>query len=240
MKSILLPGALLAASLTLGGCTMLDGFGGLSAGYGDDGYYDGYDPYYDGYDRSSHYGWYDSYYYPGTGYYVYDRGGARHRWSDRQRSYWEQRRGRNEARENWSGYRRDGVRDGQRGRDGNDQWNREGDRDGRGRDWRPERRGDIAPGVAEGARVLGARPGDVRDAVRGTPRPRREWAPGARRPSASGATNGGAPVSRVERSAPVSSATARAPAPERVERPAPAARERRSRTDRTNPNVRDE
>ncbi|MEO1920398.1 MAG: hypothetical protein ABGW84_00765, partial [Sphingomonadaceae bacterium] len=65
------------AAATLGGCSTL----GLYGVYGDpyDPYYDNgyYDPYYDDY----YYGWYDSYYYPGTGYYVYDSWGKRHRWS---------------------------------------------------------------------------------------------------------------------------------------------------------------
>ena len=153
----------------------------------------------------------------------------RHRWSDRQRYYWEQRRGRHELRENWSGYRRDGVRDGRWDGRG------DGDRDGR-RDWRRERRGEINPGVAEGARILGARPDEVREAVRGTPRPRRDWSPGAGRALAPGAINGGAPAGRVERAAPA----ARAPAPERMERPAPVARERVQRVEPANPNIRDE
>lgn len=79
--------ALLASSLALGGC-MDDGYGygGVNVGYGPPGYYDygdyGYAPY----------GWYDGYYYPGNGYWLYDRGGSRHRWNDGHRRYWEQRR----------------------------------------------------------------------------------------------------------------------------------------------------
>jgi len=37
------------------------------------------------------YGWYDGYYYPGSGYYVYDQHRNAHRWSDAQRRYWEWR-----------------------------------------------------------------------------------------------------------------------------------------------------
>src|SRR3546814_1750331 len=37
-------------------------------------------------------GWYDGYYYPGSGYYVYNRSGHRQRWSEGQRRYWEGRR----------------------------------------------------------------------------------------------------------------------------------------------------
>lgn len=93
---------LAAAGTALAGCSTYGslGYGGVyaSTGYGG-GYYD--DPYY---------GWYDDYYYPGTGYYIYDRSGARSRWSDSQRRYWEARR-RAGAQDNWSGYRGDRDRD---------------------------------------------------------------------------------------------------------------------------------
>jgi hypothetical protein len=83
-----------AAALGLAGCVTDDyGYGGVSLGY-NGGYYG--DPYW---------GWYDNYYYPGTGYYIYDRGGTRHAWNDSQRRYWEGRRGNRQATENWSGYR---------------------------------------------------------------------------------------------------------------------------------------
>jgi hypothetical protein len=90
----------LLAALGLVGCSAYGGFGGISLGYGD-GYYD---PYYDGY---GYYGWYDDFYYPGVGYYVYDRGGGRHRWSDKNRRYWEGRRGNRQVAENWSAFRAD-------------------------------------------------------------------------------------------------------------------------------------
>ena len=95
MKSMILRGAVVAvAAIGLAGCTAYDnwGYGGVSVGYGS-GYYEPY------------YGWYDGYYYPGTGYYIYDRYGSRHRWSDRYRRYWEQRRPDRGYRDNWSGYR---------------------------------------------------------------------------------------------------------------------------------------
>ncbi|WP_150290097.1 hypothetical protein [Sphingobium estronivorans] len=84
----------LVGALALGGCAYDDGYyGGVSVG---SGYYGGgyYDDYWDsGYYRPGYYnGWYDGYYYPGSGYYVYDRGGRRHRWNDGQRRYWEGRR----------------------------------------------------------------------------------------------------------------------------------------------------
>lgn len=92
--------ALIAASAVIGftGCMGDDyGYGGVSMGYGSGYSY----PYY---------GWYDDFYYPGTGYYVYDRGGRRHTWNDGQRRYWEGRRGtrtNRELRENWRDYRGD-------------------------------------------------------------------------------------------------------------------------------------
>lgn len=78
----------LLSALALGGCTYDDyGYGGVNVGYGTGYYYDDY-----AYGPYAPYGWYDGYYYPGSGYWLYDRGGVRHRWSDRQRYYWEQRR----------------------------------------------------------------------------------------------------------------------------------------------------
>lgn len=56
------------------------GYGGL--GYGGD-YYGGL-----GYPG---YGYYNNFYYPGTGIYVYDRGGHRRRWTDDERSHWQPR-----------------------------------------------------------------------------------------------------------------------------------------------------
>lgn len=65
---------------------------------------------------SPHYGWYNDYYYPGAGYYVYERSGARLRWNGGQRRYWQARRPRGRVVENWSGYGRERPRYG-RGRD---------------------------------------------------------------------------------------------------------------------------
>ena len=36
-------------------------------------------------------GWYDGFFYPGEGIYVYDRGHHRHRWDGHQQAYWTQR-----------------------------------------------------------------------------------------------------------------------------------------------------
>ena len=100
------PVALLAATLALGACTTYDqGYSRVGVSYG----YGSYAPYY---------GWYDGFYYPGTGYYIYDRYGSRHRWSDSHRRYWEGRRGGRHVRDNWSGYRRE-ARPNNRPRDPN-------------------------------------------------------------------------------------------------------------------------
>ncbi len=99
--------AILAASaaFALSGCvTDGYGYGGVDVGYGS-GYGGGYgNGYYGG---DPYWGWNDDFYYPGAGYYIYDRGGSRHRWNDSQRAYWEGRRGNRPGRENWSGYGRD-------------------------------------------------------------------------------------------------------------------------------------
>ena len=123
---------LAAGALALGGCA----YGDLGLGYGSP-YYGGYDsygygspyygygygsPYYGGgYGYGSYYGsgfgspfgWYDNFYYPGTGYYVYDTYRRPHVMSSTQRVYWSQRsptlrtRGtRTSVRPNWSGFDR--------------------------------------------------------------------------------------------------------------------------------------
>lgn len=97
------------ATLGLSACTDGYGYGGgvYSAGVG---YYDGYsDGYGGGWGPS--YGWYDNYYYPGSGYYVFDRGGRRHTWNNRQRDYWrsraDTREDRREVRQNFRDYRQE-------------------------------------------------------------------------------------------------------------------------------------
>jgi len=129
---------ILAAGIGLSGCATYGPYGGLGVGvgYGNGGY--GYDPYYGGgyygggygsygYNSpygyggygygSPYYGWNDGFYYPGSGYYVYDQYRNRHRWTDAQRRYWEQRqreyRDRNRVGflgENWRDYHRDRTR----------------------------------------------------------------------------------------------------------------------------------
>jgi hypothetical protein len=131
------PALAIAAVIALGGCASYGGYGstgvsvgvGVGSGYG----YDYYDPYYDDY-YAPYYGWHDGYYYPGAGYYIYDRYGSRYRWNAYHRQYWESRRPRSGYRENWSGY--DGNR-----------------RDG-GRGWRDRRTDELPDYRAEQRRML--------------------------------------------------------------------------------------
>lgn len=82
---------LVAAPVLLAGC-MYNPYGSDGGDYGyDDGYYgNGGGGYYGA--ASVGHGWYDNYYYPGNGYYVYDRAGARHRMRDQDRRHWLERR----------------------------------------------------------------------------------------------------------------------------------------------------
>ncbi len=100
---------LLAAGVGLGGCATYSPFGygnGVSIGYGN-GYNDRYyDPYYNrGYGSRyagySPYGWYDGYYYPGAGYYVYDQYRNPYYWNDYHRRYWTVRQKDPSVREVW-------------------------------------------------------------------------------------------------------------------------------------------
>lgn len=154
-------------SLAVGGCAYgpYGGYGGgVSVGYGspyyNDGYYGrgyGYNPYYGsgygyGYGRRyPSYGWYNGYYYPGTGIYVYDRYRRPHRMSNAHRRYWEQRRqvvgnrqvyrqDRRDDRRDYREERRDDRRDLRRGVVSQEQFRRDR-RDDR-RDYRQERRED--------------------------------------------------------------------------------------------------
>jgi len=100
-----------AGALTLGGCAYGDlgyglGYGDPYYGYGYNNYgpYGGYGAYpgyyggfgyggpYMGYGGYSPFGWYDNYYYPGSGIYVYDSSRRSRVWSDQQRAYWMARR----------------------------------------------------------------------------------------------------------------------------------------------------
>jgi len=101
---------LLAAGVGLAGCASYSPFGygnGVSIGYGN-GYYD---PYYSGYGSRyaagySPYGWYDGFYYPGAGYYVYDQYRNPYYWNDYQRRYWTVRRKDPSVREVWTDFAR--------------------------------------------------------------------------------------------------------------------------------------
>jgi len=84
---------------------------GIGTGYG--GYYGS--PYYGGYGYGSpYYGWYDNYYYPGTGYYVYDSYRRPFAMTTTQRQYWSTRSPAlrtnttttTRVRPNWSGFDR--------------------------------------------------------------------------------------------------------------------------------------
>jgi hypothetical protein len=136
----------LAASAGLAGCTTMGPYGGIGVGvgsqygYGNQGYgYGGYgyDPYYAGYGYGSGYGynpygWYNGYYYPGSGYWVYDRDRTRRTMTPEERAYWLERLSRyrgftvpgvnntgttatttaptsQQPRENWSGFNRRGA-----------------------------------------------------------------------------------------------------------------------------------
>ena len=153
----------LIGALALGGC----GY------YGQTGYYQ----------PGAFGGWYNNFYYPGNGYYVYDRGGRRHRWNDGQRRYWEGRRV--ERRDDrWRGRDRDRRADGRRDWRGRDNDGR-GEWRGRGNDGRPGNgtytRPRPQPGV-EGDRGRGRWQGN--NAVRPTPqaRPTRPARPQASQP----------------------------------------------------------
>lgn len=89
VAKLALAGAALASAFSLSACA--DGYGygssGVQVGYADAGW----DPYYGGYTGNPYWGWNNDYYYPGSGYYVYDRSNRRHRWNDQQRGYWQGR-----------------------------------------------------------------------------------------------------------------------------------------------------
>jgi hypothetical protein len=99
------------------------GYGSPYGGYGYGSPYGGYGYGYGGYP----YGWNDGWYYPGSGYYVYDRDRRRRQITDAERQYWREKFNRIRSgttttsgtkvttssiapRENWSGFRRDRTR----------------------------------------------------------------------------------------------------------------------------------
>lgn len=131
------------------------GYGGVSVGVGSGGYAGGYDPYCDGYSAwDSFYGcdaglgfgqigygggYYDNFYYPGYGTWIYDRpGGRRFAMQDRHRQYWGQQRWQHQQQRR--GDRRDIRQDRRDDRRDVRQDRRETQQDRR--DWRQELRND--------------------------------------------------------------------------------------------------
>ncbi len=94
--------ALSAVTLGLSGCVYEAGLGYASDGYGYNDYncdpYSRFDSYYDCDNSYGFYnigfggGWYDSFWYPGHGYYVFDNYGRRFNMHDHHRRYWGDRR----------------------------------------------------------------------------------------------------------------------------------------------------
>jgi hypothetical protein len=84
----------LAAAIAVSGCA-----GDRGYGYGEVGVAGPANPYF---------GWYGDYYYPGAGYYVYDRSGGEHRWNRDQHHYWGARAhgnpGQRGGAPHWEGY----------------------------------------------------------------------------------------------------------------------------------------
>jgi hypothetical protein len=100
-KALLRFAALATAGVGLSGCVYDVGLGYASDGYYDDygcDPYGGYDNYYDCDYRSGFYnigfggGWYDSFWYPGHGYYLFDNYGRRYPMRDHHRRYWGEKR----------------------------------------------------------------------------------------------------------------------------------------------------
>lgn len=137
------------AALTLSGC-MTDGGYGFRGGRGY------VDPFYGPGVAPFGGGWYNDFYYPGTGVFVYDRRGTRRGWSTAERRYWQgqralQRRGaprayRGTARPDPRAYRNEGRAIRQ---------SRQAER----RVFRQQQRANRAPGPARGPRQQGPRRG---------------------------------------------------------------------------------
>jgi len=230
-------------ALGASGCMSMGGYGSYgSNGYYDDGYgasgyayndrcYDAYGGYYDYYtdydcyDRDDYRngfsvnigfggGWWNDYYYPGYGTYMFDRRGARRQLYGNYLRYWGGRR----AGYNWQHRGGSGGhdRDGWRNRDGH----RDDHRDGRRGDRRGAQSGGVGDQIIDSVRRTQRRQGDATDG-------NRTRGPEARRPM----------IERIERTqaAPVARADRRerrvdrriervAPQPQRAAPPAPVAR----------------
>lgn len=126
-KTFLKIAVLATAGMAVSGCTYDMGLGYASDGYGygGSGYYDcdPYSPFDSYYDCDNGYGfsnigygggWYDNYWYPGYGYFLFDNYGRRFSMRDNHRRYWGERR-HSWYREN-RGRNRDGGRYEGRGR----------------------------------------------------------------------------------------------------------------------------
>ena len=164
--------ALTAATIGLSGCVYDVGLGYASDDYGYNDYncdpYSPFDSYYDCDNSYGFYnigfggGWYDSFWYPGHGYYVFDNYGRRFNMRDNHRRYWGDRRQRwyrdNRGHDGGRGYGRGRDYDDRRGEGrGNDrgrdrQSNGAADqpiawpeRNGGRRDERPGRRAEPTP-----------------------------------------------------------------------------------------------
>ena len=104
----------LAIGVSVGACST---YGGYGSGYGQSSRVSL------GYSSNPYWGWNSDYYYPGTGYYVYDSYRRPHRWTLSQQRYWTGRQtpwrshDRRAVRNNWRDFRRDRRdRDGRRDR----------------------------------------------------------------------------------------------------------------------------
>ena len=145
----------MTASASLSGCVYDVGLGFASDGYYDDGYgcdpYGRYDSYYDcdygqGFGNIGFSGgWYENYYYPGYGVFLFDDVGRRYQMCEQYRRYW------GEKRHNWYRERRGDDRD-YMGYDVRERSYRDDDRRG---DRRDGRRGRIGPWSGNG-KGLGA------------------------------------------------------------------------------------
>lgn len=114
IQKVALAAAALSATIGLSACADGYGYGGGYGGVGV-GYASApWDPYYGGYSGDPYWGWNNDFYYPGTGYYVFDRSNRRYRWNDQQRGYWQGRAqgwrsARREIRPMWRDYGVQGV-----------------------------------------------------------------------------------------------------------------------------------
>lgn len=102
LRAVVKIAALASASIALSGCVYDLGLGYASDGYYDDAYgcdpYSDYDRYYDcdigyGFNNIGYGGgWYDNYYYPGYGFFLFDNIGRRYPMRDHHRRYWGEKR----------------------------------------------------------------------------------------------------------------------------------------------------